>query len=97
MLCDYLAIGTREAVQAEAVEWDLWWVVEREGGEQLANEHAELEAMAGEAGADHDVFTFRVLVEDEVFVGGEVVHAVIEGGETRVGGGGDDVLQEGAH
>ena len=52
--------------------------VEREVGQDLADDRAELEAVAGEAGADDGVLALRVAVDQEVLVRRQLEEAGLE-------------------
>ena len=58
-----------EAVEAEEADVVARSAVGRQVGEDLADDRAELEAVAGEAGPDDDVRRLGMEVDEEVLVG----------------------------
>src|SRR5690348_442876 len=86
-----------KAREPEALQWKLRLGIERESAEQTSDQHAELEAVAGETRRDDDSAPARMVVKDEVFVGGDVVHTPIYALQSRLRRARNDRAQEITH
>jgi len=72
------ALGAAEAVEPQEADVVARVAVGRKVGEDLADDGAELEAVAGEAAPDDDLRRVRQPVEDEVLVGAVLEEAGLE-------------------
>src|SRR5689334_8399253 len=73
-----------EAGQSEALQRELRLGIECEGAEQPSDQHTELESVPREARRDDDAAPAGMVVEDEILVGGDVVHAAIHARQLRL-------------